>query len=80
MDKTISQAALEVIAAKFEVMNKRLVIIIVLLVLALIGTNAAWIIYEAQFEETVQTVTQEADNGVNRFIGGDVYGEADSYD
>lgn len=64
--------------ARSERHNKRLWIVILVLVGALIGTNLAWIIYNSQFEvvETwEQEVVQDADNGENNFIGGDYYGE-----
>lgn len=58
-------------------------IVVIVLILLLFGTNAAWIAYEAQWE-TVETVTQDviqsADNGVNRFIGGDYHGMAENQD
>lgn len=58
---------------------KRLWIVILLLIVLLVGTNVAWLVYESSFEEittTEQTVTQESDNGNNSFIGGDYNGEA----
>ena len=58
-------------------------IIKLVLILLLFGTNAGWLAYESQWEtlETItQEVSQEADNGVNRFIGGDYYGTADNQD
>ncbi len=62
---------------------KRLWIICVILIAALIGSNAGWIYYESQWEvveETVtQTVSQDSAND-NYFIGGDCYGETDSID
>lgn len=67
--------------ARSERHIKRLWIVILVLIVALIGTNLAWIIYEAQFdivEET--TITQENDNGYNNYIGNDGninYGETD---
>ena len=75
--------------AKLEKANMRLWIIVILLIVALVGTNAGWFIYESQFEETVtttQTVTQEATSDGNsdiilRSIGGDYFGgesEADN--
>lgn len=65
--------------ARMERTIKRLWILIILIVLLLVGTNAAWIWYESQFAEEVitQEVWQDADNGVNRFIGGDFYGSAE---
>lgn len=55
----------------------------IILIVALIGTNLAWLIYEKQFE-TVQETTeetymydleQESESGDNNFIGrdGDIY-------
>ena len=46
--------------ARSERHNKRLWIVILVLIVALIGTNLAWIIYESQFE-TVATITEEYD-------------------
>ena len=46
--------------ARSERNSKRLWIIILVLIVALIGTNLAWIIYESQFE-TVETITKEYD-------------------
>ena len=58
---------------------KSLISVIIVLIVLLVGSNMAWIIYESQFEvveETNTTVEQDANNGTNNFIGGDVYGEA----
>ena len=66
--------------ARQERTIKRLWVIILLALLLLVGTNVGWLIYESQYEvyETWQDVTQEATgDGVNRFIGGDYYGETE---
>lgn len=57
-------------------------IVVIVLILLLFGTNAAWINYEAQFtdEEITQEVWQDAENGINRFVGGDYYGTTESED
>ena len=78
---TIPFAVFEAEQTKNERLNKRLFIIILVLIAALIATNLGWLIYEKQFEtitesETTETyeynVEQEADgNGNNNFIGGD---------
>lgn len=47
-------------AARQERQMRRMWIVILVLIGALIGTNLAWIIYEAQFE-TVETITEEYD-------------------
>ena len=45
--------------ARMERTNKMQFIVILVLIIALIGTNAGWIYYENQFEEVV--VTQEVE-------------------
>lgn len=64
--------------ARMERQLKRLWITILVLIVFLVGTNVAWIWYESQFEDVYQEVVQEADNGTNNFVGGDIYGEADN--
>lgn len=68
---------------RLERANKRNFILILVLIVALIGSNLAWTIYESQYEDVV-TATQEikqdsGDGGTNTytgdFIGGDYYGE-----
>lgn len=65
--------------SRLERQLKRLWIVILVLIFMLVGSNCAWLWYESQLEtvETVQEVIQEADNGENHFIGGDVIGETD---
>ena len=59
--------------ARADKVNKRLVFIIILLIIALIGTNLAWICYENSFEDV--EITQENDDGYNNYVGndGDIY-------
>ena len=64
--------------ARMERQLKRLWITILVLIVLLVGTNAAWLYFESQFEDVYQEVVQEADNGTNNFVGGDIYGEADN--
>ena len=67
--------------ARSERHSKRLWIVILVLIVALLGTNLAWIVYESQFEAAEtweQEVIQDADNGTNNFVGGDYYGETDN--
>ena len=42
-----------------ERVNLRLWIVVLVLIVALVGTNVGWFIYESQFEETV--ITQEVE-------------------
>ena len=60
--------------------------IIITLIIALIGTNLAWLIYDKSMETVTETNTNEtitetyediehsADNGGNNVIGGDING------
>ena len=66
--------------ARAERRNKRSFILILILIVALVLSNAAWIYYESQFVDEITTVTQDNENGYNNFIGndGDINnGEAD---
>ena len=58
---------------------KSLVAVIVILIVLLVGSNVAWLVYENSFEDYVitQDVEQDADNGTNNFVGGDYYGETE---
>lgn len=56
----IPYIAHEAIMARMERIIKRLTIIIILLIILLCGTNAAWIYYESQFETVSTSVSQEA--------------------
>ena len=78
----VSYIAFESMKTTMERTIKRLCVVVLVLILLLAGTNAAWIWYESQFvEETVtQEVWQDADNGINRFVGGDFYGTAEDQD
>lgn len=68
--------------ARSERTIKRLWITTLILIFLLVGTNAAWMYYESQWE-TVESweITQENDGGYNNYIGNDgdiVNGEADN--
>lgn len=75
--QTIPYIAHEQEMARRERTEKRLWITIILLIVLLVGSNAGWMYNESQFEDVYQEVVQEADNGTNSFIGGNVYGETD---
>lgn len=82
-ESTVSRYAFEATLVSFEATVKRLWIVIIILILLLAGSNAAWIYYESQWEvvETYQEVEQEADgNGTNNFVGGNFYGTTDGTD
>lgn len=64
---------------RMERMNRRLWILAIILIVALIGTNAGWIYYENSFEDVA--VEQEVDTGEGdaTVIGvGDYNGESET--
>lgn len=67
----------EAVTSRMERANKRLWIIVIVLILALVGTNAGWIYYESQFTDEVITQEVETGNGTAVVSGtGDaIYGE-----
>ena len=72
----IPYIAFESSQARLERVNKRLWIALLVLIVALVGTNAGWIIYENQFEDVVVTqeveATSDGDSDLNlNTVGGD---------
>ena len=58
--------------ARTERSAKRLWIVVIVLIVMLVGTNGAWIWYEAQFDVVETTeVVQENSDGYNDYIGND---------
>ena len=70
--------------ARMERTIRRLWILLIVLVVLLVGSNALWIWYESQFEDVYTEITQENDRDFNSYIGndGDInnYGEANDQD
>ena len=67
--------------ARMERANKRLWVVIIILIIALIGSNAAWIYYESQFEEISTQIEAEQetnDGGDNYVVGGYFYEPSES--
>ena len=65
--------------ARLERVIKRLWVLVLVLIVLLAASNAAWIWWESQFEEV--RIEQDNESGYNNFIGndGDIYnGEADN--
>ena len=71
---------------RMERANKRLWIVILVLIIALVGTNAGWIVYESQFVDEQISIEQdgETDGGGNNYFNGTgelmIYGESESAD
>lgn len=75
----VSQAAFEFTVEKISQANKRMLIIIILLIVAFVGSNIAWLLYESQFEtESYQVM---ADDGNANYIGndGDIFNGSECY-
>lgn len=72
------QYYMDIISGLAERTIKRLWIVVILLIVLLVGTNAMWIYHESQYEDATitQDVLQEVsgENGRNYFNGGDYYG------
>lgn len=60
--------------ARLERTNKRLFILSVILIIALIVTNGLWTAYEAQFKTISIEAEQTADGDSNNYIVGGDYG------
>lgn len=60
----VRQYDIDLLSAMAERTIKRLWIVILVLIIALIGTNGAWLYYESQFEDVVTTeIVQENADG-----------------
>ena len=84
-NQTIPYIAHEGMMVRMERTNHRLWILCIFLIICLVASNLAWFLYESQFEyydeEITQEVTQSAESegdAINRFVGGDSYGEIDT--
>lgn len=72
------QYPIDILVGLAERTIKKLWVIIILLVVLLFGSNAAWVYYESQYATEAQEVTQDVDTGEGDAIVtgiGDVYGE-----
>lgn len=74
MEKVVTYFQHESILAHMERTNRRLFILCLILVIALLGTNGAWIYYESQWQYTQESMQIEADQQgeINVVGGGDV--------
>ena len=78
-EKMIPYIAFESTTARQERTIKRLWILCIILIVALLGTNAGWIYWENQWEDVVVTqdveATADGESDLNlNTIGGDFYG------
>lgn len=75
-EKSIAMEMLQ----EFKKANKRNFAIIVILLITLVGSNIAWLVYESRFETVVETTTVDAGDGTATYLensnSGDItYGE-----
>ena len=66
--------------ARMERANKRLWIVVLVLIAVLLGTNGAWIYYENQFVDEITIDAKQDGSGANIVGGEDVTYGADSKD
>ena len=70
--ETVSKYFFEAALARSDIHNHRLYIIIILLVVSLVGTNAFWIAREMMYKDLVVTESTQDGEGVNIIGVGDV--------
>lgn len=71
MENNVPYVAFEGALGRMERANKRLAILCIILIVALIASNVGWLMYERQYQDVVvtQEVEQETEDGNNNFIG-----------
>lgn len=63
-EKMVSFICHEADMTRLERANKRLFVVVIILIVALLGSNGAWLWYESQFEVTQETkVEQDVETG-----------------
>ena len=81
--KDVPYIAHESAVARLERVIKRLWVLALVLIILLAASNAAWILWESQYQTIETTTTQENADGYNNYIGnaGDIVnGNADNQD
>lgn len=71
-NKSISEYALEVICTRLDRINHRLIVVLILAIVFLFGSNAAWLIAWMQYDysseaTTSEVVTVDSDNGIANY-------------
>ena len=81
--REIPYFAFEAVLSRFERTIRRLWILLIILVVLLVGSNIAWLVYESQFEtvsieqDVQQEATAENGNAITSNAGV-TYGESDA--
>ena len=73
--KVVPYIVHEAEVARQERHIKRMWILCIIMFLALVGTNAGWILYESQFEDITMTQEAVADDGSNAYVNGTATGD-----
>ena len=84
--KDIPYVAFESICARFERTIRRLWVLVIILTVLFVGTNCAWLWFEAQFETVENTTTEvsqdvDTEDGENVIVNGTGevnYGESET--
>lgn len=83
MKETNYEFCLEMQGSRLERTNKRMFVIIIILIVSLLATNSGWLWFSRQFK--VETITTSIDaeqksdgDGTNYIIGGDYAGPTES--
>lgn len=77
-EKMVSFICHEADMTRLERANKRLFVVVIILIVALVGSNGVWIWYENQFvDEYSIEAEQETSEGNNYLVGGDFVGETE---
>lgn len=63
LNEPMTRGAHELDMARMERANRRQWIVILLLIVLLVGTNAGWLYYESTFTDEITTVTQDLETG-----------------
>lgn len=67
--ETVPYTLYEASQARSDRRFRQMWILVIIMLVMLIGTNAGWLVYESQFEDQVITAEQDG-NGIN-IVGGD---------
>ena len=74
-DSSVPYLVHEGVLARMERTIRRLWILLIILIVLLVWSNIAWLVYESQIEDVTITAEQTADTGNNYAVGGDYNGE-----
>ena len=70
-DVISNEAAYEILVAAMERQVKRLYILCIIIFIALVGSNVAWIMYENSFQDMSTLVTQEVSSDGDAVLNGE---------